>query len=80
MALPAEMPLEIAGDAPGVDTGRQLTYTIRVCNDGPNDVPDAEVLGTISTELSDRTLDCEPLGGATAGEGSAGPCCASAMN
>ncbi|KUM91717.1 hypothetical protein AQI88_35455 [Streptomyces cellostaticus] len=70
VALPAEMPLEMAGDPPQVEAGRQLTYTVKVRNDGPNAVPDAEVLGTIPTELSDRTLHCEPRGGATAGEGS----------
>lgn len=70
VALPADMPLEMAGNPTEAEAGGRLTYTVKVRNDGPNDVPDAEVLGAIPTELSERTLHCEPRGGAIAGEGS----------
>ncbi|MFA7759331.1 hypothetical protein V5F01_38510 [Streptomyces sp. NRRL B-2790] len=69
VALPADMLLEMKGEPEQVEAGGLLTYTIKVCNNGPNRVTDAEVLGTIPTELADRTLHCTTEGGATAGKG-----------
>jgi uncharacterized repeat protein (TIGR01451 family) len=70
VALPADMPLAEMTGPQVVEAGGSLTYTIKVRNDGPNNVPDAEVLGTIPTELTDPILQCVPEGGAVPGEGS----------
>ncbi|MFJ9690794.1 hypothetical protein [Kitasatospora sp. NPDC101183] len=71
VALPADMPVRMDGPKE-VKAGAKVSYTIAVSNNGPNDVPDAEVTGTIPAELTGVTVTCEPKGGATCGGSSTG--------
>ncbi|KOX16045.1 hypothetical protein ADK67_40705 [Saccharothrix sp. NRRL B-16348] len=71
IALPAEMPLQVEGpdEAPA---GSEITYTVTVRNDGPNDVPGAEITGALVPGLSNVTVAVTGTdGGAQAGDGNA---------
>ncbi|MBD0672711.1 lectin-like domain-containing protein [Streptomyces sp. CBMA156] len=61
VTLPADLPLSMRGPAKA-EVGERISYTITVKNNGPNDVPDAEVTGTLPGGLSDVTVTCEPPG------------------
>ncbi|MEU4449183.1 hypothetical protein AB0K14_28465 [Actinosynnema sp. NPDC050801] len=62
IALPAAMPLTVDGPAE-VPAGEQVAFTIDVRNDGPNDVPDAMVTGTLDPALPDAGIAVSQTGG-----------------
>ncbi|WP_053719057.1 DUF11 domain-containing protein [Saccharothrix sp. NRRL B-16348] len=72
VALPAALPLTVDG-AVEAPAGSEISFTATVRNDGPNDVPDAVVTGTIDPALSDVGIAVSgTAGGASAtGAGSA---------
>ncbi|WP_433271378.1 hypothetical protein ACQPZF_12235 [Actinosynnema sp. CS-041913] len=69
IALPAAMPVTVDGAAEA-PAGSRISFTVTVRNDGPNDVPDAVVTGTLSPALSDVSIDVSQTGG---GASSTGP-------
>ncbi|QQQ74022.1 DUF11 domain-containing protein [Saccharothrix sp. 6-C] len=73
VALPAAMPLTADGAAEA-PAGSQVDFTVTVRNDGPNDVPDAVVTGTLDPALPDVGISVAQTGGGGAGTvpGSAG--------
>jgi uncharacterized repeat protein (TIGR01451 family) len=73
IALPTAMPLAVDGPAE-VPAGQEVGFTITVRNDGPNDVPDAVVTGTVEPALPDIRIDVTQSGdgGAATVPGSAG--------
>jgi uncharacterized repeat protein (TIGR01451 family) len=71
IAMPAEMPLSLTGPDE-VPAGSAVSYSIKVHNNGPNDVPDAKVTGTLDPALSAVSVTVSATeGGATAGAGQA---------